>query len=87
MPVAMRVKLEKAFRFGFTGTPIDRTMKNTHRDFGPEKDGVQERYLSYYGIKRSIKDGATVPVAKQLSKLTVPLTPKLPSDVAFPWLS
>jgi hypothetical protein len=31
--------------------------------------------------------GATVPVAKQLSKLTVPLTPKLPSDVAFPWLS
>lgn len=60
--MTMRVKLENAFRFGFTGTPIDRTMQNTHRDFGPMKDGVQERYLSYYGIKRSIRDGATLPV-------------------------
>jgi type I restriction enzyme R subunit len=60
--MTMRVKLANAFRFGFTGTPIDRTMTNTHRDFGPMKDGVQERYLSYYGIKRSIKDGATLPI-------------------------
>ena len=50
------------FRFGFTGTPIDRTMQNTHRDFGPLKDGEQERYLSYYGIRRAIKDGATLEV-------------------------
>jgi type I restriction enzyme R subunit len=60
--MTMRVKLENAFRFGFTGTPIDRTMQNTHRDFGPLRDGVQERYLSYYGIKRGIKDGATLEV-------------------------
>ena len=60
--MTMRVKLPKAFRYGLTGTPIDRTMVNTHRDFGPLKDGVQERYLSYYGIKRSIKDGATLEV-------------------------
>jgi hypothetical protein len=26
------------FRFGFTGTPIDKTMQSTHRDFGPLKD-------------------------------------------------
>ena len=58
----MRVKLRNAFRFGFTGTPIDRTLQNTHRDFGPRKDGVQERYLSYYGIRRSIQDGATLEV-------------------------
>lgn len=58
----MRLKLPNAFRYGFTGTPIDRTMTNTHRDFGPLKDGVQERYLSYYGIKRAIKDKATVEV-------------------------
>lgn len=58
--MTMRVKLPQAFRFGFTGTPIDRTMLNTHRDFGPLQDGVQERYLSYYGIKRAIKDGATL---------------------------
>ena len=60
--LTMRVKLQNGFRFGFTGTPIDRTLQNTHRDFGPQKDGVQERYLSYYGIRRSIEDGATLEV-------------------------
>ena len=60
--LTMRAKLRNGFRFGFTGTPIDRTLQNTHRDFGPLKDGVQERYLSYYGIRRSIKDGATLEV-------------------------
>src|SRR5262249_43411765 len=60
--MTMRVKLPHAFRFGFTGTPIDRTMVNTHRDFGPLKEGVQERYLSFYGIRRAIKDGATLEV-------------------------
>lgn len=60
--MTMRVKLPHAFRFGFTGTPIDRTMENTHRDFNPVKDGMLERYLSYYGIKRAIKDGAILPV-------------------------
>jgi type I restriction enzyme R subunit len=60
--MTMRVKLANGFRYGFTGTPIDRTMQNTHRDFGPMKDGMQERYLSYYGIRRAIKDGATLEV-------------------------
>jgi len=60
--MTMRVKLPNAFRFGFTGTPRDTTLNNTFRDFGPIKDGAQERYLSYYGIKRAIKDGATLPV-------------------------
>ena len=60
--LTMRVKLHNGFRFGFTGTPIDRTLQNTHRDFGPLTEGVQERYLSYYGIRRSIQDGATLEV-------------------------
>jgi type I restriction enzyme R subunit len=60
--MTMRVKLPNAFRFGLTGTPIDRAMVNTHRDFGPVVGGEQERYLSYYGIKRAIKDGATLEV-------------------------
>ena len=60
--LTMRVKLQNGFRYGFTGTPIDRTLQNTHRDFGPLTDGVQERYLSYYGIRRSIQDGATLEV-------------------------
>lgn len=67
--LTMRVKLPQAFRFGFTGTPIDRTMINTHRDFGPVIDGEQERYLSYYGIRRSIKDGATLEVHYILDKV------------------
>ncbi len=60
--MTMRVKLPNAFRFGFTGTPIDRTMVNTHRDFGPIKEGQQERYLSFYGIRRAVLDGATLEV-------------------------
>ena len=60
--MTMRVKLANGFRYGFTGTPIDRTMQNTHRDFGPQKNGEQERYLSYYGIRRAIRDGATLEV-------------------------
>jgi type I restriction enzyme, R subunit len=60
--MTMRVKLANGFRFGFTGTPIDWTMQNTHRDFGPMQDSVQERYLSYYGIRRAIQDGATLEV-------------------------
>jgi type I restriction enzyme, R subunit len=60
--MTMRVKLANGFRYGFTGTPIVRTMQNTHRDFGPLKEGVQERYLSYYGIRRAIRDGATLEV-------------------------
>lgn len=63
--MTMRVKLPNAFRFGLTGTPIDRAMVNTHRDFGPTVNGQQERYLSYYGIKRAIKDGATLEVHYQ----------------------
>jgi type I restriction enzyme R subunit len=60
--MTMRVKLPNGFRFGLTGTPIDRAMINTHRDFGPMIGDEQERYISYYGIKRAIKDGATLEV-------------------------
>lgn len=69
--MTMRAKLPNAFRFGLTGTPIDRTMINTHRDFGPIKDGQQERYLSYYGIRRSIKDGATLEVYYKFHKIPI----------------
>jgi type I restriction enzyme R subunit len=60
--MTMRAKLPNAYRFGMTGTPIDKTMVNTHHDFGPVIDGKQERYLSYYGIRRAILDGATLKV-------------------------
>ena len=44
------------------GLKIDKIPRSTHRDFGPLHDGVQERYLSYYGIRRAIRDGATLEV-------------------------
>lgn len=53
-----RSSLKNAFWFGFTGTPIDKTTLNTHRNFGAEG----ERYLDYYSIQQAIDDGATLPV-------------------------
>jgi len=47
-------------------------MVNTYRDFAPDpRNGTMERYLSYYGIRRSILDGATLEVYYQLR--TMPL--------------
>lgn len=62
----MRRALPKAFFFGFTGTPIDKSDKNTHRNFGLREDGKVERYMDLYNIKDAIDDGATVPVHYQL---------------------
>ncbi|MFA5925623.1 MAG: type I restriction endonuclease subunit R [Parcubacteria group bacterium] len=53
-----RFSFRDAFWFGFTGTPIDKTTLNTHRNFGEEG----ERYLDYYSIQQAIDDGATLPV-------------------------
>lgn len=80
--ITMRVKLPNAFRFGLSGTPIDNTMVNTHRDFGPMIDGEQERYLSYYGIKRAIKDGATLEVHYIRDKVAFIVSEKI-LDVEF----
>jgi type I restriction enzyme R subunit len=58
----MRKALPNAFFFGFTGTPIDKMDKNTHRNFGLKPNGDIERYMDLYNIKSAIDDGATVPV-------------------------
>jgi type I restriction enzyme R subunit len=67
--IKLRDSMKKAFFFGFTGTPIDKTTLNTHRNFGQEG----ERYLDYYSIKQSIDDGATLPVTYEarLSKFFI----------------
>ncbi len=62
----MRGVLKNACFIGFTGTPIDRSDHNTHRNFGMRPDGQIERYLDLYNIRQSIEDGATVPVHYQL---------------------
>lgn len=61
----MRRSLPNACFFGFTGTPIDKADKNTHRLFGTRRDGKIERYIDLYSIKQAIQDGATVPVYYQ----------------------
>lgn len=80
--MTMRAKLPKAFRFGMTGTPIDRTMVNTHRAFGPVIEGEQERYLSYYGIRQSIRDKATLEVYYEPHYVPIAVDEQ-PLDVGF----
>ncbi|MCL4354168.1 HsdR family type I site-specific deoxyribonuclease [Patescibacteria group bacterium] len=86
--IKLRDSMRKAFFFGFTGTPIDKTTLNTHRNFGQEG----ERYLDYYSIQQAIDDGATLPVTyearlskffidekkldQQFDKMTSDLTPE-----------
>ena len=80
--MTLRAKLPRAFRFGMTGTPIDRTMVNTHREFGPIVAGQQERYLSYYGIRQAIKDGATLEVYYEMHTVPVAVD-EAPLNVSF----
>ncbi|MBN1146132.1 MAG: HsdR family type I site-specific deoxyribonuclease [Anaerolineales bacterium] len=56
----MRAALPNAFLFGLTGTPINRRDRNTFYAFGAEED--QRGYMSRYGFKESIRDGATLPL-------------------------
>lgn len=53
----MRDALPNAFLFGLTGTPINRTDRNTFYAFGAEQD--QQGYLSRYDFEDSVRDGAT----------------------------
>ena len=53
----MREALPNAFLFGLTGTPINRSDRNTFYAFGAEED--EGGYMSRYGLNDSIRDGAT----------------------------
>jgi type I restriction enzyme R subunit len=67
--INMRHAFKKAFFFGFTGTPVDKTHTNTFRNY----EGEGKRYLDYYSIQQAIDDGATVPVTYEarLSKFAI----------------
>lgn len=56
----MRLALPNAFFFGLTGTPINRTDKNTFYTFGAEED--KSGYMSRYSFSDSIRDKATLPL-------------------------
>jgi type I restriction enzyme, R subunit len=54
----LRATLPDARFFGFTGTPIKTTDKDTYANFGVPGEG----YLDRYGIDDAVRDGATVPI-------------------------
>ena len=56
----MREALPNAFLFGLTGTPINRTDRNTYWAFGADED--EKGYMSRYSFQESIRDKATLPL-------------------------
>ncbi len=54
----LRKTFPGAWFFGFTGTPIKKTDKDTYRNFSPRG----ESYLDKYSIDDAVRDGATVPI-------------------------
>ena len=54
----MRIALPNAFFFGLTGTPINKSDRNTFKCFGAEED--KSGYMSRYSFQDSIDDGATL---------------------------
>lgn len=56
----MRNALPNAFLFGLTGTPINKSDKNTFWAFGAEEDAGG--YMSRYTFQDSIRDNATRPL-------------------------
>ena len=56
----MRAALPNAFLFGLTGTPVNKSDKNTFWAFGEEED--DGGYLSRYTFQESIRDKATLPL-------------------------
>ena len=56
----MRLALPNAFFFGLTGTPINRTERNTFITFGATED--RSGYMSRYSFSDSIRDKSTLPL-------------------------
>lgn len=56
----MRGALPNAFMFGLTGTPVDRTDRNTFLWFGSTED--EGGYLHRYSMADAIRDGAILPL-------------------------
>jgi type I restriction enzyme R subunit len=54
----LRKTMPEARFFGFTGTPVKKTDRDTYRNFGI----IGEGYLDKYGIDDAVADGATVPI-------------------------
>ena len=73
----MRDALPNASFIGFTGTPLEREDRNTRSVFGD--------YISIFDIRRSVEDGATVPIhyESRLAKLELNEEERPQIDVDF----
>jgi type I restriction enzyme R subunit len=73
----LRDALPNALFIGFTGTPIEKSDRNTRAVFGD--------YIAIYDIEQAVKDGATVPIyyESSLAKLSLPEAYKHKIDEAF----
>ena len=60
----LQATLPDAHFYGFTGTPIKSTDKDTYARFSIEGEG----YLDKYGIDDAVRDGATVPILYECRK-------------------
>ncbi len=56
----MRAALPNAFLFGLTGTPINKSERNTFWAFGADED--EQGYMTRYSFQDSIRDNATLPL-------------------------
>ena len=63
----MRDALPNASFIGFTGTPIEKTDRNTLEVFG--------NYIDVYDIEQAVKDGATVPIYYESRLAKIELKP------------
>ncbi len=63
----MKDALPNAFFFGLTGTPVNKTDRNTFLTFGAKEDG-EARYLHRYSFEESVEDHTTL----QINFETVP---------------
>lgn len=76
----MRLALPHAFFFGLTGTPINRSDKNTFHTFGAVED--KAGYMSRYSFSDSIRDGATLPLHFEAVPVDLHINQEV-VDVAF----
>jgi type I restriction enzyme R subunit len=68
----LRKTFPNAWFFGFTGTPIKKTDKDTYANFSPPN----ELYLDKYSIDDAIRDGATIPIFYTSRKARWQVDPK-----------
>ena len=69
----LRDALPHASFIGFTGTPIEKTDRDTKKVFG--------EYIDIYDIKQAVDDGATVPLSYESRLVKIKMNEKVVSEI------